>query len=289
MGTSTALSAITLILVYTILATVATASFHVYISVYLYATGDADVYQDINISNAPALVVVHAIGQPYIAEAVYSDGTPAPTSINGTDIVIEAYTNGTISLHYLTALAEKQGKIWVINATTTQTLALTLPSGAAPVYMGTEPTYLEMHDDTVTLYFPPGNVYIEYLQAPTGQPGTGPGGSTGGSPGGGGEGGDNNLLLALLAILVAAAIVAGFYFYKRRSARAGLAPMLALDERDKQIISYIKEKGTATASEIMNALDIPKTPLYRRLNKLVKHGYLEEVPGPAKRYKLRQD
>ncbi len=62
---------------------------------------------------------------------------------------------------------------------------------------------------------------------------------------------------------------------------------LELDERDKAIIEALKEKDK-TASELMEETGIPKTPLYRRLRKLIDAGiidYYEE--NGTRKYRLK--
>jgi uncharacterized membrane protein len=62
-----------------------------------------------------------------------------------------------------------------------------------------------------------------------------------------------------------------------------------LDERDKLILETLKNMGEATAPALQKATGIPKTPLYRKLEKLEKLGLVEsERRGGAKVYKPKQ-
>ncbi len=94
------------------------------------------------------------------------------------------------------------------------------------------------------------------------------------------------IAFVILALLAASAIV----LYRRRDRRLG-EPLLsdALDERDKVILSLLEERGEMTAAEISEASGIPKSPLYRRLKRLVEEGYIEARRAAGKTvYRLRR-
>jgi len=58
------------------------------------------------------------------------------------------------------------------------------------------------------------------------------------------------------------------------------------------ILESIRRRGgSAYAHEVMQDTGMPKTPLYRRLQKLVEMGLLEVAgePGGRKRFKLKRE
>ncbi|XDF43412.1 helix-turn-helix transcriptional regulator [Saccharolobus solfataricus] len=67
-----------------------------------------------------------------------------------------------------------------------------------------------------------------------------------------------------------------------------LAPEV-LDERDTIVLEAIK-KGTNTLSDIVKQTGLPKSTAYRRVKKLVKLGYVEEIREEGKvRYVVKTD
>jgi len=62
-----------------------------------------------------------------------------------------------------------------------------------------------------------------------------------------------------------------------------------LDERDKAILDTLASMGEATAAELQKATGIPKTPLYRKLEKLAKMNLIEsEWRGASRVYRLKR-
>lgn len=85
------------------------------------------------------------------------------------------------------------------------------------------------------------------------------------------------------------ASIYAIYRYRARKSREPEEEAGPLDERDRSIISLLKERGSLSAAEIQRLLGIPKTPLYRKLNKLVKMGYLEVFREKSvRKYRLRK-
>ncbi|MEM1610090.1 MAG: winged helix-turn-helix domain-containing protein [Sulfolobales archaeon] len=77
-----------------------------------------------------------------------------------------------------------------------------------------------------------------------------------------------------LAAGVAAAGAAGAAAYAiiARRRRGDISEYL--DNVDKEILSIVEKLGEATARDIMDATRLPKTTLYRRLNKMIKMGII---------------
>lgn len=62
-----------------------------------------------------------------------------------------------------------------------------------------------------------------------------------------------------------------------------------LDERDTIVLEAIK-MGTNTLADIVRQTGLPKSTAYRRVKKLVKLGYIEEIREEGKiRYVVRSD
>jgi len=62
-----------------------------------------------------------------------------------------------------------------------------------------------------------------------------------------------------------------------------------LDDRDKLIINTLRERGDLTASELIKYTGIPRSAIYRRLKRLIKSGYIEQVKlGVKTVYRLRR-
>ncbi|MCE4609467.1 MAG: winged helix-turn-helix domain-containing protein, partial [Desulfurococcales archaeon] len=98
-------------------------------------------------------------------------------------------------------------------------------------------------------------------------------------------------------------LAGGYWFTKRRKSGGSItkqgtgpgdsgSPSIsvmseALDERDRLIIDALKT-GPKTASELMDLTGIPKTPLYRRLRKLIDRGIIEyKDEGGSRKYMLK--
>jgi uncharacterized membrane protein len=63
-----------------------------------------------------------------------------------------------------------------------------------------------------------------------------------------------------------------------------------LDERDRLILETLKNMGEVTAPTLQKATGIPKTPLYRKLEKLEKLGLIESKwRGGVKVYKVKPE
>ena len=93
-----------------------------------------------------------------------------------------------------------------------------------------------------------------------------------------------------VGVIGAVVVVAAVGAYLALSRRGGAGPAESLDDRDAAILSALaKMGGEATASDLISATGIPKTPMYRRLAKLVRLGYLEEgTRGGVKVYRCKR-
>ena len=258
----------------------------------------------------PGEVSIELVGTPYYIEA-RQGGVEVPVSVNGTTCTVTAYGTDPIVLTYYTAdLTSKEGEMWELRLSNPWTLKLVLSDYILPVGLP-ENVSFTLVNDTPAVILPPGNYTIKYFIVPeiptttapiptqTGTTGTV---TTTPSPPPGRQPWSAGILpIALIVALVIIVAVLAYLFFRRgRSAGEGAqtprppeepeVALAGLDERDRMIVEYIREHGKATASELLENLRIPKTPLYRKLNKLVKAGILKyEVRGGVRYYLLAEE
>mgnify|MGYP000108931859 CR=1 FL=1 len=260
--------------------------------------GVAETYILYNVYNAPTVIVHEPLGTPLSYYAYYLDsGELVPVEYNGS-LILGVDMNGTVVLTYLTdELTSKEGDLWSLNIVSRDNVAIVLPENTVPLNIEPEPLYVGLNDSRAVILMPPGSINIEYTIYVPPQKTTPP--PTSSSPTTPTETptttetpppptptiADVGLWVAVLAIAIGA-IVGILYKLRRRSAVS-----YVLDERDREVLNVIKELGgEATASQIMAALKIPKTSLYRRIRRLLRLGYIEEIGlGGRKVYKLKRE
>lgn len=94
------------------------------------------------------------------------------------------------------------------------------------------------------------------------------------------------ILLGLAVVAIAAAAYLGLMRRKKPGGESDIE--VYLDDRDRAIVNYLREKGSATPTELMEATGIPKSAFYRRINRLEKLGIIESIDlGVKKIYKLK--
>ena len=233
-------------------------------------------------------------GNPVYAEAE-TEGVVLPVEINNNTLTV-GLVNGEekVNVTYITLdLTSKEGASWILSYNMSCPTTLILPADAIPTFINPNPRIIVVNN-TVTYNFQPGRVTVRYYLAPTGGTTTS---ETGGTGAGGGAGGGDHRTIAItvgLAVAVIVAAIIAYYLLKRRSTTPSGGPPIpisssSLDERDKKILEALRgsEKGL-TASELMEKTGIPKTPLYRRLNKLFHAGLIEYYDeGGVRRYRLK--
>ena len=243
-------------------------------------------------------------GAPVYVEAESGNGTLLPAYAGNGSIVVTIPWNGSgsLAIRYVALdLTSKQGMQWVFEASLPCTARVLLPQGAAPSLISPEPR-IAVENGSVVFVFPPGQARIEYFLTPQ----IGEGGQTGGTanattgtPGApGAEGQEERSLWPLLVVaLVLALGGAAAYYLVARARRPGnpggdsvSLSVEGLDERDRAIIEALRGSSEGkTASQLMEETGIPKTPLYRRLNKLERMGIIEHYDeGGVRRYRLRR-
>ncbi|MGC8572498.1 MAG: hypothetical protein C0171_03335 [Caldisphaera sp.] len=243
-------------------------------NIYVDNAGDLISVSIINITSPPEVIVIPAY-QPsaYIAYYVNNYQT-MPVDFNGTDLIVLANETGLLNVTYLSlASTSKQGIIWTLNISENYYTKIFLPQNSIPININPTPISVYYSSNSPVILMPPGKIFIQYsLSTQQLAPHK-----------------TNNYIYTIgiiISIIIIIIIILTLIKNKRKKEKVEIQE---LDERDKQILNAIKKLGgIATANQIMNETNIPKTPLYRRLSKLVQMGYIEEVVyGKTKSYKLK--
>jgi uncharacterized membrane protein len=275
------------------------------INAYLQPDGSLELNITLRVTNPPpdGNLTVTVEGTPLYAQALTSEGIILPLIINNNSITISVnnYT-GTIYLNYLTAdLTKKTGLTWYLNMSLACKMKLVPPQGF--ILLGSSPDpKIMIENGNITYIYNPGPVSVKFTLAPPTPPPRGGGGGAGTtttqssttSP----SGGKSHVTLIILIIILVIVIMGGAWFLLRSrkpaTPRSGGSTVTvesaALDKRDKAILEALRgsEKGL-TASELMERTGIPRTPLYRRLNRLVRSGIIEYYDeGGVRRYRIRK-
>ncbi|MCX8196096.1 MAG: winged helix-turn-helix domain-containing protein [Acidilobaceae archaeon] len=248
----------------------------------LYPDGSLIATYELSLSDYPVRVSLKTLPGAYAVFA-YSNDTPMPFEYNSTSGLVEfpATSERAKVRVYHMALTEKRGLMWKLSLPAQEfPTSLLMPRGALIVSL--EPKEFEALavGDRLLLKFPAGRpITVEYVVPPPSPPSLPPSSPFPQFP---------PLSLAAAGALALAA-VAAYVFYRRRAGRAqGAAVPEELDSRDRAILEAV-EKGELSAQEIMRETGIPKTPLYRRLEKLEKMGLVERVQkGGVTLYRRRR-
>jgi len=278
--------------------------------------GSVFVNQTIRVVEAPVELVVEPEAPPILAWALDAYGNFLPIEFNDTMIVVSVYEPTTVNLTYYTqGLTSKDGPYWRLTVNPECKAYIILPQDAVPIEVEPANPEATLVAGKLALVFEPGQVTITYMLVPGVPPatttpaptatagettttGTTSPAETGGEAGvpetgTAGEGGFNPLWILVALVVVAGAAL---YFFRskkdshRETGGPGItvAPRTPLDERDRKILEALKE-GPKTAGEIMQETGIPKTPLYRRLKRLMEEGLIEVVEEEgARKYRLRE-
>lgn len=287
------------------------------VALIVYNDGGVWVNENLTVTNAPSNITVSLLATPLTLYAEDQNGVPLPVSYSNTTAIITVYGPGKIILRYYTlGLTSKTGYSWKLSFTAQCPAIVVLPGDAVPVRVEPTPSPT-LYKGQAALRFPSGEkVLVEYYIIPGGAPqpsattsqppsitstynagtqssqapiGTkSPNTSTSNT-------GMNKYLWAIIIALLA--VFAGFA-YLQRTRRVGGAstPSQAsvetlinrLDERDRSILEALRERPM-TAVELQQVTGIPKTPLYRRLKRLLDEGLIEYYEENGVRvYKLKK-
>ncbi|MDM7274674.1 MAG: winged helix-turn-helix domain-containing protein [Thermoprotei archaeon] len=285
------LSAIIVMLAFSV-----TAEVSGYSMVEVYPDGLAVVEYHLKVETVPSRVSLRAPPQAILV-SVYVDGEPVAYDYDAASgsLSFAATASRVLVRVYTPALTSKEGILWRLNLGPLEyTTMITLPRESITVSVKPEQYNVRIIEGKVYLEFSPGaTVSIEYVTVPATAtpPPTTPPPPAPTQP----EKREWPPLWAILAlIIVGLAIVAAIILVLRRSKTPAGALIEVetetLDERDKQIIETIKSRGELTASEIMRITGIPKTPLYRKLEKLEKLGLITSaLKAGVKVYRLKKE
>ena len=286
--------------------------------------GSLEIRENLTVNPPPSdqeNITINTVATPVYAEARTPDGVVLPLSVGNGSITITLLPGtSAVRLYYVTLEATtKQGEKWILSLSSPCPITLVMPTDAVPASVSPEPRIVIVNG-TVAFRFPQGSIRVEYFLAPdigpgggggggspgggTGAPGTSTGstsstssgGAPGGVPGGSKEsgGGASTGRLFLAGAAAVAVAVAAWLLYRQHPQGAGGGSVgveaALLDERDKKIVEALRGKPEGlTASELIEATGIPKTPLYRRLNRLARQGVIEYYDeGGIRRYRLRE-
>ena len=277
--------------------------------------GDLTVIAVYNVTSAPTELVVPA-RPPVGYFAVENGSVSLPVDFNGTDLLVAVDSPGTVNVTYVSLQAtSKEGALWEANFTMPCEGPVYLPSGSTPIYVSPLPLQAYTYNGSPVLVMPAGPLTIDYMVSPpttsvppvttsttptstsptspttsvppvttstTTTSTTSPTATTTPRP-------SSALTYVIVGVVITVVIVAALVLLmRRRGGQAG--PPTELDDRDRAILSAIaKLGGEATASQLLSETNIPKTPLYRRLDKLVRMGLLEEgSKGGVKVYRCKR-
>jgi len=250
----------------------------------VYGDGSVQVTYIIKVDNPPVNITVDLLGNPLYVECLASE-TPIPVDVN--DLKTSFLAPDTdINLTYVTSeLTSKSGEEWMLKYSLNRPSMVILPEDAFVYDISPENFDVTIIDSKVAIELPAGSVSIRYVIYPNVQPTPTP--PTQPGIGGVNLGSLGTILLIGIPIVIVIVLVA--YFLKMRGSSSISSVMESLDERDKTILNLLKDHGELTAKDIMNISGIPKTPLYRRLNRLREAKLIEAVKkGGIVYYRLRK-
>lgn len=282
MKTSISLALTAIILIFT-LSTIVSYSQESYtiegVFINVYEDGSTQVTYVIKVSNPPINITVESLGKPFYIECISGD-TVVPVDIEDSKISFTAY-NEYVNLTYITEdLTSKQGDEWTLSYILSSSSYIFLPEDALIYQVKPSNFDITIIGDKVALVMPPGDIEVKYViyPAPQEQPGKP-------KPTPVGLGDWIYLVVVIIGIII---VVSGVFLIKRRSAEP-VIKYQALDDRDRMILDKLRELGDATAKDLMDATGVPKTPLYRRLKRLLKDGYIDVYKKDGvKYYRIRR-
>jgi len=235
------------------------------------------------------------IGEPLYIYSFYPSDLITYLDLENKTILLMSPTDEPISysINYVSLVSRPvDTNSWVAQLYVPVTTLFILPEGSVVKQVNPPPREIYKIDNRIALLVSPGNITISYVLL-TVQPSspptttqtqtTSPPPSTPITP----RKTTTTYVIVTLIILVLAMMT--YYLALRRKALKQSDIEAYLDDRDRAIINYLKEKGSATPTELMEATGIPKSAFYRRINRLEKLGIIEIVDlGMKKVYRLKQ-
>lgn len=297
------------LLALTLFPLVKATSYTGYSVVTVYPDGGVLVEYRLLISSIPSNITLR-VPRDAIYVSVVAGGEPTPYTYNPTTGLLSfpaLYPDVTVKVYTLT-LTSKSGALWTLDLGLVEMETyVKLPEGSLLVSVEPRDFKVRILNGTMYMVFNPSSrVKLEYTiitgvtitQTPIQPPGATitPQQETTPTPPKVERPWYEGVAAITLTIITLAILATAILAYLRRrgmGARPVVEPQLdigALDERDKAIIDAItKQGGEATAPEIQRVTGIPKTPLYRKLEKLEKLGYIESYwRGGQKIYRIKR-
>ncbi|RLG75310.1 MAG: hypothetical protein DRO23_04330 [Thermoprotei archaeon] len=232
----------------------------------VYSDGLAKVTYIVKAANPPQDLTLPLFASPMYVEA-FAEETPLTVEYNETHVFLTALSKEVKITYYTSGLTEKTGEEWCFEVNSPWTVTVMLPENALIFDMKPEDFELVLINDKPGFIFKQGNVLIKYIITPeitTPKPALTP---TPEQPY------ISPTFIAIAVFTVTALLLAILYIRRRRKPRS----IVELDERDNKILTVLSKHGEMTAYELIDKTGIPKTPLYRRLKRLEKLGYIESV------------
>lgn len=263
----------------------------------VYPDGSVLINETISVQEAPSNITVRLLAPPIYIFAIDSDGIPLPLNYNNTHAIISVYSPGQVTLSYYTLnITAKEGDIWTLTLEAKCPTTIILPDNSVPVSMNPTPNPVLIGNRT-GFEFPPDttitmNYYVlpsQFIPPHTNTPGTTLTTTTTETT----TAGQNNYVYLIPIILL---LIILLYLFQRTRGQKSSGEIIttpprsgSLDDRDQKILEALKRKPMS-APELMHETGIPKTPLYRRLKRLVDEGFIEYYEENGVRiYRLRSE
>jgi uncharacterized membrane protein len=236
---------------------------------------------------------LQCIGEPLYIYSFYPSDLVTYLDLESKTILLMATTDQPVNynLTYVSLVARPvDTNSWVSQLYVPTTTLFILPEGSMVKQVNPPPRETYKIGNKIAILVNPGNITISYV-LPSAQPPpvtspavTSPFTSTIAQPAT-----PKTTYIAIVLVIVTLAI-AVYYLVSRKKASKGKSDIEAyLDDRDQAIINYLKKKGSATPTELMEATGIPKSAFYRRISRLEKLGIIEIVDlGMKKVYRLKE-
>ncbi len=248
------------------------------ILVEVYRDGSVMVLYDL-VTIPPENISLRLPSEPFHVR-VYTEGGDLPYLLEGDELIFISTSERASVEAYFYGLTSKEAEIWRLEIGFDTPYRIILPEGTIILSVSRENYGISFVNGSPALDFGPGNVTIEYVTSPP--PIDGGDGVDGGGDDGADTGGIDPLPIILIVAIAAGATLIILHRGRKRFVEA------VEDERDRLIIEALRRRPM-TASELMEETGIPKSPLYRRLSKLVESGVVEVVrEGQRRVYRLRE-
>ncbi len=238
----------------------------------VYEDGSVMITQTIAASSPPEDIELTLLGTPVYIEA-NSFGTPIPVEVSAGTAHLTS-PGEKVTVRYVVAdLTNKVGEDWILSYTSPYPTIVILSENIMMYEISPENFDVMLVNDTVAFVFQPGPVEIKYVLIPQV-----PDGTSTPPP----QPPYNQFLIGFWPLIIIAVIIilaVAIYFLSRgsRSKREADDIYKSLDSRDNKILTTLSKYGELTARELIDRTKIPKTPLYRRLRKLIDLGLIESV------------